>query len=395
MLVAGLLQGPADTVPADDPLQVSLITMGPGRSVYERFGHNAIGIRNRETGEELVYNYGTFDFAEPGFVGRFIQGRPRYWLAAAPMDWTVASYRAAGRSVVAQELALPPEVKAELAFRLYQNSLPENRTYVYDYYLDNCSTRVRDMLDLVLGGALSEATRGRPAGGNLRFHTQRSVSNNPFFYLGILAAMGPAVDRPLDQWGEMFLPRAVHDRVAELTVDDGAGGRKPLVASTTVLVADDRWPVEETRPDWSLPLLFAGAAVAALILSARLGGVLGGAGRLAGTIWCDLQGIGSLVLLYLWFGTDHVATAGNWNLLLFTPLAVLVVPVWWMSRRPAWGRTVVRLYLLSVVLGALLAFLGLVPQAMGEIAALMILPSLAVGVVLLTRPPAGAPPLPR
>src|SRR5690606_8121184 len=128
-------------------LQVFLMTMGPGQQIWERFGHNAIWVRDTVQGIDLVYNFGMFDSFAPGFVTNFIKGRPLYWLAAFDLRTTLAQYDAARRSIEVQELALPQEQKAQLAFALAENARPDNREYRYDYFLDNCSTRIRDALD--------------------------------------------------------------------------------------------------------------------------------------------------------------------------------------------------------------------------------------------------------
>lgn len=366
-----------------ESLQAFLMTMGPGAQVYERFGHNAIWIRDTTTGLDLVYNYGTFDFAEPGFVGRFVFGRPRYWLAASTLEATLRSYQYFQRDVMVQELALSPGKRAELAIRLAENLLPENRTYTYDYYRDNCSTRVRDMLDLILGGALRRATEGAPGEGTLRFHTQRSVSNDPPMYLGILAALGPAVDRPLDQWDEMFLPAKVQERVRELRVPDGRGGEMPLVLREDTLLAIGAFTVEATQPDWSGPLVGLGALIALASLTGMVRGAGGIPGRIVASGWLLASGVGGGILCFLWLATDHRAAAGNLNLLLLSPLALAVLPRIWRRGVPGrWSRAALTGYGASLVLGAVAALLpALSHQQMREIAATAVLAGVAAWLV--------------
>src|SRR5690349_5216677 len=173
-------------LPASPPgsnLQIFVMTMGPGAEVWERFGHNAIWVRDTVQHRDLVYNYGTFDFHDPNLVPRFAMGRPVYWLGVGDLEGTLREYAARQRSVDVQELDLPPIKRAEIALRLAENARPEQREYVYDYYRDNCSTRVRDVLDDALGGALRRATEGKPAEGTLRWHTHRSLANDKLMYL--------------------------------------------------------------------------------------------------------------------------------------------------------------------------------------------------------------------
>jgi len=139
-------------------LSIALVTMGPGERVWERFGHNALWVRDSVTGFDRVYNYGMFSFQQEGYVGRFLQGRLLYWMKGFESAPHFAAYVAADRSLWVQELNLTPEQRAELADFLAWNDTPENRFYRYDYYLDNCSTRIRDAIDRVLGGRIREAT---------------------------------------------------------------------------------------------------------------------------------------------------------------------------------------------------------------------------------------------
>ena len=134
------------------------MTMGPGEQVWERFGHNAIWIHDAVAGTDIAYNYGLFDFHQQDFLPRFIRGQMWYWMAGFPAQPYVQTYVRANRSVWLQQLDLPPAARLELQRFLEWNARPENRFYHYDYYKDNCSTRVRDALDRVIGGRIQAAT---------------------------------------------------------------------------------------------------------------------------------------------------------------------------------------------------------------------------------------------
>ncbi len=372
-----------------DRLQVYLMTMGPGAEVYERFSHNAIWIRDTTTGAELVYNFGTYDFNEPGFIGRFVQGRPRYILSVATLEATLREYQHRRRDVEVQELALGPAQKAEIAFLLQQNALPEHRTYTYDYYYDNCSTRIRDLLDQVLGGALRDATEFVPGEGTLRFHTQRMVANDPMMYLGILAAMGRSADRPLDEWGEMFLPEKVQQRVRELRVIDATGQEVPLVTREASLLTMDSYRVLAAPPDWTISLLGAGIALALVILLGMRGDWLGMVGRVMGGAWGLVAGVLGAGLGYLWFFTNHVMAVNNHNLLFLSPLALALVPALWRRKIPQDRRTfrlgrVVMVHAALTVIGGIMALTPAIGgQVNREVAALVVPPTLAACWLLL------------
>ncbi len=350
---AATAQQPAAPV-AGDELQVFLMTMGPGAALYERFGHNAIWIRNTATHRDLIYNYGEFDFSQPGFYRNFALGVPQYWLDVENLENTLAEYQQRQRSVSVQELRLTPAQRVEIANDLAVNVEPAHRIYTYNYYSANCSTRVRDLLDAVLGGALRRATQGRPAEGTLRFHTLRSIANNKLLYVGIDAGLGPRVDEPLDQWGEMFLPAKLEQRVRELRVPGPDGNTLPLVIGEAKLLDPNVYHVLAGPPHWGWALALIGLLAGAVMVSGGLAGGRGVPGRVLATVWLLAAGLGGLLLLFLWLFTRHVTSAWNHNLLFFDPLALLLLRGCWRRSGPT-GRAVAAAAAILAILGALVA----------------------------------------
>ena len=239
--------------------------------------------------------------------------------ASSTCPTTLAIYTYRQRNLEQQELDLLPAQRADLARRLATNALEANRYYTYDYYRDNCSTRIRDILDAVLAGALRRATVGHPAEGTLRFHTLRSITNNKLLFLGIDAGLGTPVDRPLDQWDEMFLPEKVQERVREIRVPGADGREVPLVKSEGRMLEFNRYRVDPAPPRWGTLWLGVGVLLALLMATGRAKGWPGVPGRLVSAGWLVVTGLGGLLLLFLWFVSHHVATA--WNLNLFFLLA--------------------------------------------------------------------------
>ena len=166
--------------------------MGVGTRVWERFGHNAILVDDRQRGTRTAYNYGLFDFRQEDFLLRFIQGRMWYWMQGLDADAMVRSYVRDNRSVWVQELDLSPEERLALRDFLVWNERPENRHYRYDYYRDNCSTRVRDALDRVLNGRLRARTDSVATGTTYRFHTKRLTART---FRSTPASLSPSARR--------------------------------------------------------------------------------------------------------------------------------------------------------------------------------------------------------
>ena len=373
-------------------LEIYVMTMGVGDEIWERFGHNAIGVRDRSQGTDVVYNYGTFDFAAPGFVSNFLRGRMTYWLDVADAEATIRFYRERRhRSVYIQELDLPPAKRQELRLFLEWNAREENKSYRYDYYLDNCSTRVRDALNRLLGGAFKSLTDTVYSGATFRSHTRRVTTNNPFMYTGIEAAMGHPVDRPISAWEEMFLPLALRDHLRQVTLPGEGGAPAPLVRSERTVYESDVYSFGAAPPSWVGWYLVLGVVVGglALLLAAR---AARGPFVILGIAWYLLMGVGGLILLGLWGFTDHLVARGNENVLQLNLLAlplVFLLPLA-IRRGGKWGPAALRASVLVIALsvgGFLLKVLPGFRQVNLEIIAL-VLPvylGLAVGLLRLLR----------
>lgn len=302
--------------------RIGLVTMQPGEVYWARFGHNAILVD--DGARRTLYNYGYFDFAQPGFLTRFLQGRMQYRLLALPMDEDLAGYAEDGRGAVLQWLAIPPPAARELADFLAWNARPENAEYRYDYFTANCSTKVRDALDRALGGTLKKQLVTRSHGYTYRDEARRLSATLPWLYLGIHLGLGPFTDQVLSLWEESYIPMRLHDAVNESRNAQG----EPLVAQEVELLPARLPPPPIAPPQWRWRFLAVGIALAvALLFGLRPHGApwLRKATTVAtGTLWTIL-GLGGLGLLALWGFTDHEAAWGNENALLFDPLCLLLL----------------------------------------------------------------------
>ncbi len=380
MLCAGFSSARAQAVTSDgDHLRVALITAAPGAIYWERFGHNAILIEDTVSGDSRMYNFGWFDFEQENFILNFVRGRMLYLLADTDPAHDLAGYRAEGRSVWMQELNLDNAQKLALAQKLAHNALPENAEYRYDYYRDNCSTRVRDVLDEVIGGALQQQSVGRGRGETYRSLSLAYARPISWLALGIHLGLGPAADRRINFWEEAFLPLRLRDLVNELQIADGAGNTRPLVSAQRTLFAaplDDHIP---EQPRWFWRFLMLGITLSALVI---LG--LSNRNRLLRTAAAAVSAIGALMigliglgLIGLWLGTDHEIAWRNANIGLFNPLyLVLALPLWRLRNPQSFTRTAARSIGIVALIGGLAllasALLKLNGQAQADWMALML-----------------------
>ena len=352
--------------PPGSSLSVYLLTVEPGDLVYELFGHNALVVRDSETGYEAAFNYGIFDQRAAGFYLSFAKGLMMYMVEAQSPSVLIDAYRDKNRRVWAQELDLEPARKARLLQILQTDVLPENYIYRYDYYRNNCSTKLRDALDTVLDGQLRAATEGAPTSSTWRQDTRRLTSTDAVGYLAINLALGPKGDEPTDRWDEMWIPMKLRDTAGGLFVTRADGTRTPLVRSEELWVDSTREHEPVTAP--SLDLLFllsglvTGLALAFLgyrsAASSRLGRL--GLGLLA-SIWGLFSFLAGAAFIGVHW-TDHVFIYWNQNVLLFSPLglgvAAGVLRMLRKGRTSIWGR---RFVLGALALAVVALVLNLIP----------------------------------
>ncbi len=353
----------AQAARADSGVIVELLTIGQGEEIFEKFGHNAIVIRDAATGLAAAYNWGVFDFNQPNFLGRFLSGDTKYWVAASPVQGSIDFYQSLNRTVEVQRLRFTSAQALALRNLVERNLLEENKYYRYDYYRDNCSTRVRDMLDQALGGALRGATESAPGDGSFRTHTQRLVAGSIAWYTGMTIALGRRADSTLSRWDEMFLPVKVRDRVRELMVAAPSGELVPLVIEERVAFRSTREAERAQAPQWTGAFFAAGALVAALVLLLARFAPTGGAARAVliamGTGWGALAGVIGVVLLLAATATRHIYWQQDVSLSLLPPTGLLFAPIWWrwLTRgSPGLGTTIgFAAFLLPPVAGTIAA----------------------------------------
>jgi hypothetical protein len=349
---------------AEAPARVSVLTMGPGDHPFTRFGHNALLLEWNPGShpQTAVYNFGTFRFDGLQGVRDFMAGRFRYWLSVSNLDHTMHAYAANRRSLTAQELELSEAERAELYRALIENALPEHRYYDYDYYRDNCSTRVRDVLDSLLAGSLQRSVVG--AGRQtFRQHTLTLVGDTPWLYFGLDVALGSPTDRPTTRWEELFLPQELHDALAHATRELD-GRHVPLVKSERQLLRAHRPALPRSPSTPWLALGVSGTALGALLVVMGHGARRRRALRVLFGVTTALLGAALGLLgcaLVVFWASKHWAAHANRSLLACPPwaLGLVVLGVGFALGRPGSVRPLQLLLGASLASTALLGLLAL------------------------------------
>ncbi len=320
LLIALLLGSAAHAQPLQlsDSARVALVTVFPGKALYAAFGHSALRVYDPRQGIDWLFNYGTFDFSDPWFLPRFVYGQLDYFLSVSDYARAVQFYRnVEGRPIVEQWLNLNAAQRDTLFAFLLWNARPENRTYRYDFLFDNCSTRIRDVLERTLGPALH--FRHPAPQTPFRHLLDLYVADRPLLQLGFYLTLGARVDRSPTAREVMFLPLELMQAVDQAAVRLDSGWI-PLVAQTdTVFWPQGHPPIP--KPVWPWPLALGWLLFAFSLLAT----VQDYRGRWPYPAQLDallfsLAGFVGLVLLLLWVATLHTVTSWNWNLLWAWPL---------------------------------------------------------------------------
>ena len=297
-----------------DQAMVSVLTCGPGNEFYTTFGHSAIHICDTSVGVDVVYNYGTFNFGVKNFYLKFAQGRLDYMLSRGTFSNFLLEYAFEGRAVWEQELQLTTQEKQNLFLLLENNYLPDYRYYKYDFFRDNCATRVRDMVCSALDHRTLFVETTSPGNKSYRQLLYDPTEVNLLWWrFGIDLVLGQRCDKQCSNLEYMFSPiEMMHAFDTARLSDSHARLAKPPVQ----LLNETRQPLNPSFPPiivfWTLCVV----VVALTIIGWKKGWKL----RWLDALLFWVVALISLLVLFLWFGSDHYCTKLNWNILWASPL---------------------------------------------------------------------------
>ena len=225
----------------EDSVEIYLMTVGIGEQIYARGGHTMIRIVDHKKGQDAVYNWGMFDFADPGFAWKFFKGVLLYRVGVQGYERTIDHYQNYEMRPLWQErLNLTAIQKKILTERISWNMRPENVRYPYQYFTNNCATKPRDYLDEAVGGAIKSKYDSQASGKSWRSYVRQSMNDNSIVGMGLEVLMNGDVDRKISRWDEMFLPPKLREYLLNMPALDDHGkpvaGGQMLLSETVELV---------------------------------------------------------------------------------------------------------------------------------------------------------------
>lgn len=336
-----LASGASHAAQDSSRLQVSLITCAPGAELYSVFGHTALRIVDSAANTDIIYNYGTFNFDDPDFYSKFVRGKLMYFLSQQSFPDFLYEYAYFKRGVTEQVLQLSPAEKTAIQRSLFENVREENRYYKYDFLYDNCATRLRDIIFKTNIDSTFEPSAFAANGATFRdyLHNYLSRAEMQWTTLGIDLLLGVGADKAMTPAESMFLP----DYLAQ-----GVKGQGKLVERDQVHLPNAQdLPIK--LPFWQTPLFFFSLLAFLVILPSffRSNGMVSFQSIMDRIIYV-LSGLLGLVLLFMWFGTDHQSFANNINLVWSMPINLLVA--FSLNKPRKWLKAYLRYYSLLLLL---------------------------------------------
>ncbi len=341
-----------------DSSRISLLTCSSGDELYSIFGHSAIRVTDHTRNLDIVFNYGTFDFYDPNFYPNFVRGHLNYILSASYFEDFKQSYVEEGRWIWEQKLNISLSERQHLLDSLLINYRPENRYYPYDFFGDNCATRIRDMFVEAIPRKIAFDFSSFQKEKSFRELLMPNLTHKPWAKLGINLLLGLPADRVASPWEYMYLPEHLHAAFQHATFSS---------ASTTCSFAQEPTVLLEGRKSfakfiWLSPLFI---FLVVLIFTAYISyrdlkkGVK--------SLWFDrlllvLIGLLGVLFVFLWVGTAHKSMVWNFNLLWANPLHLLIVFFLSVRKLKQWVRTYVNINLILLI--TLLIAWPFLPQAL-------------------------------
>jgi hypothetical protein len=339
--------------------EISIITIGPGKQLYDSFGHNAIRVSDPSNGKDLAFNYGTFDFNTPNFYIKFGQGKLPYALSVSTYDDFLRNYIAENRWIKEQKLDITYGEKIAIFEYLLNNAQPSNREYQYDFFFDNCATRIRDVLAVNLKGKLSYQEKQYAATlFSFRELIQQRLYWNSWGSLGIDIALGAVIDRTASAWEHQFLPDYVFESLKSATIT--RNNKTTALIDEQITVNDPKYIA---KSDGLASFLLSPFFVFLILAIGILYRTLKDSKQQKRSRWLDgilflITGIIGVILLVLWTATDHTATVTNYNIFWAFPLNLIFCTLVSKKAPKKWIKSYVSFLIILLTLLVLHWFTG-------------------------------------
>lgn len=315
-----LLAGISDALAQENQeVEVYLITCGPGTETYSIYGHTALRIVIPSRNSDLVYNWGVFDFSTPNFAWKFAKGRLEYMLGVESLNSFLQDYFFEQRWVESQKINLEPD-EIEIMFRLIAENLkPENIKYRYDFFYDDCSTRVRDLIEESLGDKLIYPGESKGKIPTFRQKTGEYQKPYPWLNLGINLLMGSPGDRKASFRDRMFLPEELQKVFSDTRIKRGEESISLLEKPVRLLEFDS----PSQRRIFIISPVFIFSIILLIVILITGLSRSEKANRITDIVIFSIFSVLALLMIFFNFFTDHQQMKWNLNIIWLNPFIIL------------------------------------------------------------------------
>ncbi|WP_321436401.1 DUF4105 domain-containing protein [uncultured Bacteroides sp.] len=316
---------------SEDSVRISLLTCSPGSEIYALFGHTALRYENKQSGMDVVFNYGMFDFNAPHFIWRYIKGETDYQLGVTDYFYFEKEYANRNSSVYQQTLNLLPQEKESLFNILKNNYLPENRVYRYNFFFDNCSTRPRDRIEECIKGKIKYTENNSSL--SFRDIVHQFTASNKWAEFGIDLCLGSKADEIADYRFKMFAPYFLKEALKGAKIKTNDGKERTLLSDAKEIVASSA-EKKEAESSYPSPLLTAWSLFAVVLLITIYGYKKQKIFWGIDIILFSMAGFAGCIIAFLVCFSQHPTVSPNYMLFVFHPLHLLYLPLMvWKARK--------------------------------------------------------------
>ena len=303
-----------------DASEISVLTVGPGLLLNDSFGHSAIRVKDPLYNFDVVFDYGRYNFEAEGFYLNFAQGKLDYMLGRTVFDDFLSLYEYQNRRVQEQQLNLSTEQKTAFYYFLRENNKPENQAYPYDFFYNNCANKITDAIETVLGEQISYNPPRSFEQQTFRNLIRSDLNQNSWGSLGIDVALGSKIDQLASVKEHLFLPKNLYLLLENAEVESK---ELKLVKKLKILTPAT---LDKTSEGFGSPLVILSLVAFLMLFVTYKDNKNNKRSKWLDVILFATTGSIGLVLLMLWFATDHTATADNYNLLWAFATNLLFIP---------------------------------------------------------------------
>jgi len=347
--------------------EVSVLTVGSGTLLNDSFGHNGFRITDKAYGIDIVYGYGEFDFNTPNFYLKFARGKLNYLISSDSYQRFHRRYVNQNRTLREQVLNLTIVEKQTLFDYLQNNIKPENRRYLYDFFYDNCATKMRDIVEETSTRQITFNTPDNFKPKTFRELIRENVDANSWGSLGMDIAIGSVTDKKATPYEHMYLPKYIFYFFESATLSSG----DKLVKKTNVLYQKKN--ISSSKNFLLSPLGVFGILGILILIITYFDYKKQKLSKWLDVILFVFTGLIGITLLLLWFATDHSTTAQNYNILWAFPLNIFVITQLFKKKVKAWFVKYLKFLIIMLCLLTLHWIIGIQIYAIGLIPLLIAL----------------------